>query len=153
MQDLKKIAFVEADKYILVEQYFDVAPFKPLRSIFTKYGAFYSSGEYKINEGFLFSANFPAINTFNTRRGACVHDFFYCLIKDGYLERSLRNQIDYYFYDLLKQDGMPDYRAFYWLQAVQFGGENALNTPSPQKQYSPKEYKIEKTPAQVILGG
>jgi hypothetical protein len=140
---MKQIAFVEADKFIVAVAYHDNAPFLPPETIRTSYGTFYSTGEYIIHPGFLFSANWPAINTFNTRRAACVHDFFYTLMKDGYLPRSYRDHADYLLYDMLREDGMPSFRAFYWLKAVQLGGEAALNSPKPYIQYSPVENKAQ----------
>jgi hypothetical protein len=51
--------------------------------------------------------------------------------------------MDYLLYDMLREDGMPSFRAFYWLKAVQLGGEAALNSPRPQIQYSPVESKAQ----------
>jgi hypothetical protein len=135
---MKQIVFNDADKYVVHEDYYDVAPFKPTEDIRAPYGTFWKTGEYIVNRGFLFSANFPAINTFNTRRAACVHDFFYTLMKDGYLDKSYRDHADYLLYDHLREDGMPSFRAFYWLKAVQVAGGAVLNSSKPKPQRSPK---------------
>lgn len=137
MRSMKKIAFVEADKFILAEDYRDVAPFKPHKTIITSYGAFYADGTYKVSKGFLFSANSPAINTLDSRRGAMIHDFFYCLMKDAHLSREYRYDVDYYFYNILLEDGMIPLRALAWFKAVRIGGDNALDAPSPKVQYAP----------------
>jgi hypothetical protein len=134
---MKQIAFVNSDKYIVAKEYKDVAPFKPTRSILTTYGVFLTSGEYYVKEGFLFSANWPAINTFSTRRAACIHDFFYCLMKDGHLPRSYRYDVDYLLYNMLLEDGMNPLRAWGWFKAVRLGGDAALDSPRPKVQYSP----------------
>lgn len=134
---MKQIIFNDADKYVVHEDYYDVAPFKPAEDIRTPYGSFWKTGEFIIHRGFLFSANFPAINTFNTRRAACVHDFFYSLMKDGYLDKSYRDHADYLLYDILREDGMPSFRAFYWLKGVQIGGGAVLDSPKPQPHRSP----------------
>jgi hypothetical protein len=149
MQSVKQVVFVDADKYVVARPYHDTAPFAPSETITAPYGTLHSNGDYEIREGFLFSANFPAINTFNTRRAACVHDFFYCLIKDGYLPRSFRADADYLLYDMLREDGMPDFRAWYWYKAVHIGGDRALDQPRPRMQYSPAPYQSQ--PA-VTLG-
>jgi hypothetical protein len=139
----KQIVFVPADKYVLAEDYDDIAPFRPSINIETSYGFFSTTGAYRIRRGFLFSANWPAINTFNTRRGAAVHDFFYSLMKDGFIDFSFRDHADYLLYDMLREDGMPDFRAYYWLKAVQIGGEAALRSPRPPKQYSPVDVRLQ----------
>jgi hypothetical protein len=138
---MTKVAYCEADKYILAKDYYDVAPYAPENTILTTYGAFYPDGQYKVSRGFLFSANFPAINTKNSRRAAMVHDFFYTLMKDEYLSRDFRYDVDYLFYNQLKADGMTSLRAWYWFKAVRIGGNNALNSPKPTIQYAPEDDK------------
>lgn len=148
---MKQIAFVDADKYIVAKEYKDIAPFKPSKAILTSYGVFLTSGEYIIKAGFLFSANSPAINTFESRRAACVHDFFYSLMKDGHLPRSLRYEVDYLFYNILLEDGMISFRAYYWFQAVRIGGDNALDSAPPKVQYSPRaELDLVKQPNPLV---
>jgi hypothetical protein len=134
---MKQVAYSHADKYVLAKDYYDFAPFTVDTSIFTPYGAFYITGEYRISKGFLFSANAPAINTQDSRRAACVHDFFYSLMKDGYLDRKYRYDVDYLFYNQLLEDGMVSFRAWYWFRAVRLGGDNALNSPRPKVILAP----------------
>jgi hypothetical protein len=138
---MKTITYSRADKYVLADDYHDIAPFKPSSPILTTYGAFYINGQYTIFKGFLFSANFPAINTENSRRAACVHDFFYCLIKDECISRDFREPVDKLFYEHLIEDGMASFRAWYWYKAVRVGGDNALDSPVPSKLYAPPELK------------
>jgi hypothetical protein len=129
---MKQVAYSHADKYVLAKDYYDFAPFNVDTSIFTPYGAFYITGEYRISKGFLFSANAPAINTEDSKRASCVHDFGYSLIKDGYLTLDYREKFDKLMYDMLIEDGMPSFRAWYWYKAVRVGGEKALNSPRPK---------------------
>ena len=136
---MKKLAYVDADKYIVAKDYTDIAPFKPGVDIVTSYGEFKTTGEFTIKKGFLFSANFPAINTEDSRRGACVHDFFYCLMKDGHLPRSYRSAVDKYFYTILIEDNMIPMRASYWLKGVQIGGDAALDAPYHKVKYAPPD--------------
>ena len=142
MSNIKQIAFVEADKYVVAKPYYGLAPFKPPQTFKTSYGTFYDTGDYVINAGFLFSANFPAINTFETRRAACVHDFYYCLMKDGHLDRSYRDDADYLLHTMLIEDGVNPIRAAWWLTAVRIGGDKALNSPAPKVQYSPSADEV-----------
>lgn len=145
-KDDDQIGFVEADKYVVSHLFKGLAPFKPTHKISNSYGTFYPSGHYIINKGFLFSANFPAINTFNTRKPAATHDFFYSLMKDGYLPKSYRDSVDQYFHHMLIATGMVDYRAFYWYQAVRIAGGKVLDSEKPKTQWSPKPPEYQKQP-------
>lgn len=138
---MKQIAFIDADKYLAALDYQDIAPFKPKKDIKTSYGSFLATGEYVIKAGFLFSANWPAINTLDSRRAAGVHDFFYNLMKDGLLPRSYRYDADYLLYNILLEDGMIPLRAFGWFKAVRLGGDEALDSPRAKVQYAPRDPK------------
>lgn len=133
----KQIAFIDSDRYLVAKPYTAVAPFKPEKTIRTSFCEFLPNGEFTIYEGFMFSASFPAINTFESRRAACTHDMFYELMKKGLLPRSYREDVDRYFYENLREDGMNPLRAWYWYKAVRIGGDSALDSPSPKIQYSP----------------
>lgn len=151
---MKQCAWVPADKYINAEDYFDIAHFYPPFNIKTSYGEFNVDGTYVIYKGFLYSANWPAINTDDSRRAAMCHDFFYSLMKDGLLTREFRESVDNLFFSILKEDGMPSFRAYAWLRAVQIGGEAALNSPSPKVIRSPRIRASDPIiNAQIILGG
>lgn len=134
---MKQVLYSYADKYVNAENYSDIAPFAPYRDTVTDYGVFYTTGEYVIYRGFLFSANFPAINTDDSRRAAMVHDFFYELMKRGVLSREHRYDVDYLFYNQLLEDGMIPLRAWYWFRAVREFGDNALDSPYPKIYSSP----------------
>lgn len=150
---MKQCAWVEADKYVNVEDYYDVAPFKPQKNIRTRYGEFNRDGSYVIYEGFLYSANFPAINSDDSRRGAMIHDFFYLLMKQGHLSRDFRYEVDYYFYNILLEDGMIELRAYYWFRAVRVGGDDALDSPPPKVTRSPQVRPADPIHfAQALLG-
>jgi hypothetical protein len=136
---MKQIAYYDADKFIFAESYKDIAPFKPKNDIHTPYGSFLITGEYHIKAGFNFSANWPAANTEDSKRGSGVHDFFYSLMKDGYLPRSYRYDVDYLFYNILLEDNMIPLRAFGWFKAVRLGGDAALDAPKPRVKYAPRD--------------
>jgi hypothetical protein len=136
---MKQIAFIDSDKYIVAKEYQDIAPFKPEKAIFTSYGEFLPTGEYTIKAGFLFSASWPAMNSFNTRRGSGIHDLFYNFMKEGHLPRSYRKEVDKLFYKIIREDGMNAVRAKYWYLAVRIGGDKALDSPAPKIKYSPSK--------------
>lgn len=141
--EVKQIKYSLADKFVLAENYSGLAPFVPLKDIVTSYGAFYTTGEYFIFRGFLFSANRPAINTEDSIRASCNHDFFYNLMKDGLLNRDYREVVDKLFYEHLIEDGMVGFRALYWWKAVRIGGDDALDSPYPKiKIAPPNETKV-----------
>lgn len=145
--------WVESDKYINAENYHGIAPFYPPKNIETSYGEFLVDGCYAINRGFLFSANSPAINTDDSKRGAMVHDFFYMLMKDNLLSRDYRKPVDMLFRYILLEDGMLPIRARYWYLAVRVGGDNALDSARPKVNKSPKETPQDPIKnAQKILG-
>lgn len=139
---MKHIVYSHADKYVLAEDYSDKAPFKPEIDIHVSYGHLLANGDYKIAKGFLFSANSPAINTEDSKRAACCHDFFYSLMKDGSLSRDYREAVDRLFYDHLIQDSMIGLRAWYWYKAVRIGGDAALDSPWPKKIKAPRDESL-----------
>lgn len=128
---MKQVKYTLAPKFVNAEDYSDIAPYKTDVLIQTSYGEFDVDGRYTIKKGYLYSANFPAINTKNSRRGAMIHDFFYDLIKDGYLARIYKQPVDQYFHQILLEDKMTPARAAYWLKAVQLGGDAALDAARP----------------------
>lgn len=146
--------WVESDKYINAENYHGIATFYPPHNIETSYGDFLVDGCYTINKGFLFSANSPAINTDDSKRGAMVHDFFYMLMKDKLLSRDYRKPVDMLFRDMLLDDGMFPIRVRYWYLAVRIGGSKALDSPRAKITKSPKQTPKDAIKhAQKILGG
>ncbi len=134
---MNQLAYRLAEKFVVHAPYHGIAPFKPPLTIQTDYGIFYATGEYTIYAGFLFDANFPAINTKESQRASGNHDFFYHLMKDGLLPRSYRYDVDYLFYNILIADGMLDFRALYWWKAVRVGGEVALDSATAAIRYCP----------------
>jgi hypothetical protein len=139
---MKQIAFIHTQRFLLAIDYRDKAPFAPKKDIHTSYGSFLTTGEYVIKAGFLYDANWPAINTYDSIRGAGVHDFFYNLMKDGLLPRSFRYDVDYLFYNILLEDGMIPLRALGWFKVVRLGGDDAIDAPKPQIQYAPIDPRL-----------
>lgn len=148
----RQIAYVKADKFILGRDEFFSLPFKPKETIRTSYCTFYDNGDLHIKRGFLWSANFPAINTENTKPASLLHDCIYNLIKDGFLPREpYREHGDRLLYDVLIECNVLQYRAFAWYKAVQLGGDEALDSPPPKMYYSPVDVKLQDNPRKGLI--
>jgi hypothetical protein len=133
-----KIAYTHADKFVLGKDAIFKLSFAPQYTVDTSYARFTPDGVLIVKRGFLWSANFPAMNTENTRPASLVHDALYELIKDGHLPRKpFKNLADMVMRDVLLECGILDARAWAWYMAVQIGGDNALNAPRPALMYSP----------------
>jgi len=134
----RQIAYTNADKFVLGrDEYFDL-DFAPEYPVENSYAKFTPDGVLKIKRGFLWSANFPAMNTDNTKPASLVHDAGYDLIKDGLLPRQqFKDLFDMAMRDILLECGILDARAWAWYMAVQIGGNNALDEPRPSLRYSP----------------
>lgn len=85
----------------------------------------------------------PTIDTSDSMRGSLVHDVLYQMIGMGALPMEYREKADYLLYDILREDGMADFRAWAWLRAVRaFGHGPAAAEEKPVKiAPAPKEYK------------
>ena len=78
-----------------------------------------------------------AIDDKTNQRAGLVHDAFYQLMREGYLDRSWRKDADKLFYECCREDGMPWIRARYYYRAVRVGGEQFTHkTDEYTKLYS-----------------
>lgn len=136
----RPIAYTNADKFVLGRDETFKLWFAPKQRIETSYAIFETDGKLTGKRGFLWSANFPAINTNDTKPASLCHDLIYQLIKDGYLPRDpYKNLADEAMRQILLECGVVDFRAYAWYKAVQAGGDNALDTPKPSLMYAPSE--------------
>lgn len=67
----------------------------------------------------------PAIDTKNFMRGSLVHDVLYQLLRDGYLNQSLRMEADKILKQICIEDGMSRLRAWWVYHGVRWGGASA----------------------------
>jgi hypothetical protein len=134
----RQIAYTKADKFVLGRnEWFDL-DFAPMYEVESSYVKFTIDGVLMIKRGFLWSANFPAMNTENTKPASLLHDAGYDMIKDGLLPRKpFKDLFDMAMRDVLLECKILDARAWAWYMAVQIGGDNALNAPRPSLRYSP----------------
>jgi hypothetical protein len=134
----RQIAYVYSDRYTFERDEEFHLSFKPLKNIVTPYCTFFTNGVLLIRKGFQWSANFPAVNTPSTRPASGVHDCGYQMIKDGYLKRNpYKDLFDMAMRDILLECKVLDARAWAWYQAVQIGGDEALESPRPRIYFAP----------------
>lgn len=67
-------------------------------------------------------ASGPTFDTDDTMRASLVHDALYQLLRLGALPRSGKGAADQLLHDLLIEDGMHRFRAWYWHTAVRWFG-------------------------------
>lgn len=103
------------------------------------------TGFLVIRKGYAWDgASGPTIDTSDSMRGSLVHDVFYQMIGHKLLPLEFRDDADYLFYDILREDGMADFRAWAWLRAVRTFGEGPAKAdekplmvaPVPRNQVS-----------------
>jgi len=64
----------------------------------------------------------PTIDTPDFMRASLVHDALYQLMSEGYISKKFRKHADQLFFNILREDKMPWFRAAYsWLAVRLFG--------------------------------
>ena len=132
----KRIYYFEGGyKYQLALDYALQTRIIPPSPIHHDYFMLDMSGYLVIRKGYAWDgASGPTIDTSDSMRGALVHDVLYQMIGHKLLPVSYREQVDYLFYDILREDGMMDFRAWAWLRAVRaFGHDPATADEKPMK--------------------
>jgi hypothetical protein len=90
-------------------------------------------GILTINKGYSWdgASGVVTIQDNTNRRASLVHDALYQLMREGKIDSTYRGVADKIFYDMLIDDGMSKFRAWYYYQAVKmFGGKYAKNRGS-----------------------
>lgn len=87
--------------------------------------SFTADGHFTIAPGYCWDgASGPTFDTPDTVCAALGHDCLYELMDHGKLSVYIYKPIaDLWFYNRLRQDGMPDFRAWYWYKAVYIAGK------------------------------
>ncbi len=132
-----KLHYRRADIFLVDKEYRAITPIKPIQDINTALITLTVGGILIVQPNFDFSASRPAINTWDAIRAACEHDAFYWLMKNGFLSKDYREQIDYHFYNRLLEDGMLPHRALYWWRAVRLAGGLVLDSAPPPVLIAP----------------
>lgn len=142
---MKQIKYYEGCyKYQLAADYEIQLRLKPQHHVSHDYFMLDTTGYLIIRSGYAWDgASGPTLDTSDSMRGSLVHDCLYQMIGIGALPVEYREQIDYIFYDILCEDGMPSFRAWAWLRAVRAFGHGAATSPEKPVKIAPapKEYK------------
>ena len=127
----KKIKHPEF-KYEVTQMYSVMLPYKPPKSIHTRYFEFLQNGELIIHPGYRWDgASGPTLDTISTMRGSCCHDIPYQMFREGTLNRTLKRDADRTLQLMLMEDYHPEniiqeqwstFRAGYYYQAVDIFG-------------------------------
>ena len=100
--------------------------------------SFDKQGRVNVKPGYVWDgASGITIDTSDSVCASLLHDVCYELMRLGLLPMHIyKDEADQLFYDRLRDDGMPDFRAFYWFMAVQkFGHSSCLpENQAPMKR-------------------
>lgn len=128
MHGINVIYYKAGYKYQLWADYQLQTVIKPAHTIHENFFLLDTTGLLVIKGGYAWDgASGPTIDSSSSMRGSLVHDALYQMISLGLLPITLRDEIDYLFYDIIREDGMMDFRAWAWYRAVRaFGHQPAL---------------------------
>lgn len=123
---MKKINYREIGgyKYELVDQEVFKTDIFPFLKIKTEFICLDVNGKLTIEKCYAWDGpSGPTIDTKSFMRGALVHDAFYQLIREGYLDVSYKKPVDKLLRKMIIEDGMSRIFAWYvWKAVVIFGG-------------------------------
>lgn len=76
-----------------------------------------------VNTGYSWDgASGPTLDDGSNMRASLVHDVLYQAISEKLLDKSMRKEVDRLFYRMLREDGMPWWRAQYYYLGVRWFG-------------------------------
>jgi len=109
-------------KYQLCKTYTVWTEIRPPRVIKTQFICLTPDGLLRIRRGYAWDGpSGPAIDTPNFMRGSLVHDAFYQLMREGYLDpEQYRRPADQLLRDICIEDGMTRIRACWVYLGVRF---------------------------------
>lgn len=120
------IKYKEGYKYQLVQSYIVYVGILD-RPCKTDYLTLTRDGYLIIKKSYAWDgASGPTVDTPDTMRGSLVHDALYQLMRLGLLPESYRGKADQLLHDICVEDGMGEFRASLWQEAVNnFAGFSA----------------------------
>jgi hypothetical protein len=126
-------------KYQVMEDYtikIDLKPLKAIRRELTRFLSLSPQGVLSIKKYYAWDGpSGPTIDTRDFMRGSLVHDALYQLMREGVLDYKVhRKRADEIFRELLLEDGMCAFRAWYVYQAVHIFAEGGAR---PQPEHEP----------------
>ena len=127
-------------KYQVAEDYtikIDLKPIEAIRRELTRFLSLSPAGVLTIKKYYAWDGpSGPTIDTRDFMRGSLVHDALYQLMREGVLDYSVhRQRADEIFRQLLVEDGMCKFRAWYVYQAVHIFAEGGAR---PQPEHEPE---------------
>lgn len=120
------IQYVKGYKYQIARDYLVQTAIITGNFITAPWVNLYADGRLLIKTGF--ASDGPSaitLDSTNFMRGAFIHDAFYYLLKQDYLDMFWRREIDFELHRIIREDGMSRLRAWYVLKAVQKFGRSA----------------------------
>lgn len=116
-------------KYQLKENYVTETGITPPVPVETQYISLTLEGRISAKASYAWDGpSGPTIDTLNFMRGSLVHDAFYQLIREGYLDGGkYREPADRLLQKMCIEDGMSRLRAWGVYQGVRFGGGPAVD--------------------------
>lgn len=139
---MSKVHFKELRgvKYELTEMFMCQTALTPKEYIKTKHIELSPSGMLTLQPGFKWDGcSGPTFDDKTNHRAGLVHDALYGLMGRDLISRGCRKYADNLFHRMLREDGMPRFRAWYYWRAVRkFGGiALALNDGEPKERTAP----------------
>jgi hypothetical protein len=127
-------------KYQVMKRYtiqIDLNPLKRIRPKVARFLSLSHDGVLTIKKYYAWDGpSGPTIDTRDFMRGSLIHDALYQLMREGVLDyRVHRQRADEIFRELLLEDGMCSFRAWYAYQAVHLFAEGGAR---PQKEHEPE---------------
>ena len=123
------IAYRGGYKYQLNQSYSIQTEIKPEEAVDTPYLSLSLDGFLTIKKGYAWDGpSGPTIDTLNFMRGSLVHDAFYQLMRERFLDnKKWREPADRLLQNHCKEDGMSTIRAWWVYLGVRFGGGSAAD--------------------------
>lgn len=121
-------------KYQLMEDFEYETGFEIVEAIDTEFIKMSQNGDMTVNKYYAWDgASGPTIDTPNSMRASLVHDALYQLMRMSKLPQKFVKPADKLFRKILIEDGMSEFRAGGWYNALRiFKGKHAK--PSPEQE-------------------
>jgi hypothetical protein len=123
------IEYKSGYKYQLKKDYAIQTDIKSDYLIKSEYLMLTTEGRLIIKNGYAWDGpSGPTIDTLNFMRGSLVHDAFYQLMRERYLDnKKHREPVDRLLQKICREDGMSRLRAWWVYQGVRLGGGPAAD--------------------------
>lgn len=127
---VERIYYQKGFDYQLVRRYQAETGIFPLVEIKTHWIKLSPLGLLTLELGYAWDGSSGGIDDDTNQRASAEHDAFYKLMRKLLLPESMREATDDRYHEVCRQDGMNEFRAFYFHKAIRALGENAANPRS-----------------------